>query len=67
MENSKRLLSRKNFCLIFLLCAVLLAGCSAETKTEIHNWWNMCVSDMTNGDLFITVLLASWIGGALSK
>ena len=52
---------------IFLLCAVSLAGCSAETKQELNNWWNQCLTDMTNGDLFITVLLASWIGSAFGK
>lgn len=55
------------FALSALLCAVLLVGCSAETKTEINNWWNMCISDMTNGDLFMTVLFGSLIGGWWSK
>ena len=66
---TKHQISRKAaFVLSALLVAVLFTGClSPQQKTEIGNWWNACITDSTNGDMFITVLLASILGGWISK
>ena len=50
-----------------LLAAVLLSGCSAETKQEITMWWNQLANTMTKGELFLVIIFGSFIGSSFSR
>lgn len=50
-----------------LLAAVLLSGCSAETKQEMTMWWDQLANTMTKGELFLVIILGSFIGSLFSR
>lgn len=50
-----------------LLAAVLLLGCSAETKQEMTMWWNQLANTMTKGELFLVIIFGSFIGNSFSR
>lgn len=50
-----------------LLAAVLLSGCSAETKQEMTMWWDQLANTMTKGELFLVIIFGSFIGNSFSR
>ncbi len=54
-------------CIAIVVIIIFLIWCNVDNRADLERWWYKHITDMSNGELFITATIASYIGCSISK